>query len=901
MRVRTLQSGTYTFLFTDIESSTARIAAVGNERWAELQDTHRRLLREAFSAHDGVEVGTEGDAFFVAFSRAADALFAAVDGQRAIESYAWPDDTRVRVRIGLHTGEAVVRDRDYVGHDVHRAKRISDAGHGGQILLSQTTSDLVRELLPDGLEITSLGPHRFKDLGEPQPVFQVVAPDLQADFPVLRTLDAAPHNLPVQLTSFVGRTAELDEVRRLLGAHRLVTLTGVGGSGKTRLAIQAAADEIERSPDGVIFCDLSQISDEDAIPSTIARSLGVDKGEIVSIPDTETLRRFLSERRALLVLDNCEHLVDATASLVEDLLTSCRHLRILATSREALEVEGEHTWSVPSLEGAAEGAQLFAERAAAVRGSFTLTDDNADDVRAICQRLDGMPLAIELAAAQIGHLAPHQILQRLDDRFALLTGGRRRVQRQQTLQAAMDWSWDLLDERDRSLLARLTVFQGGCTIESVESVCGEGIDVSRGLRSLVGKSLVVAEDRGESVRYRLLETVRIFAEERLVASGAAESLRTKHRDYFQSWSEHYHSEYGPFRDVEGYRLLESEADNIRAALRWSERQGRNDLVAQLLAWTHPLWAFAHHAEGLRRMSSALDADLAPVDRGRILACIASPRAVTGGDVVGAAREALELLDDAPSPWLYLALIALANQCAIGGIATQNEQLGEEARTFAQRAAAVGDVLHERHGWGVLSQLTLGQVLMMQLRLAEAADAFSNCVRQSAGGPETTYLHVEGLSVVRHIRPDLWNEDLEALLREGRNRLLARRLRGGSLPGPGFFLALEHTEQGAVDDAYDHLAGVIEFLRGIASDLFMRVPITFSAAMAGVLSDWERAARLLAAAMQPGIILSAPGYALYRHWLPRVRAEIDANRARQLRDEGRSMSLDAALAYCLERP
>ena len=885
-----LPAGTVTFLFTDIERSTRTLASLGNERYADALHVHGEILRSAFERHGGVEVGMEGDSFFVAFPRAGDAVNASIDAQRALAS---GDQGAIRVRIGMHTGEALVRGGDYVGHDVHKAKRISDAGHGGQILLSQTTRDIVRGQLPDGVDVKSLGPHRFKDLAEPQPVFQIVAAGLDETFPPLRTLDVRPQNLPVQLTSFVGRTSELDDIRKMLGAHRLVTLTGVGGSGKTRLAVQAAADELDGSPDGVFFCDLSPLSDEDAIVPTIVRGIGLEVGELMSRPTLETVRGYLAERHVLLLLDNCEHLIDAVAALAEDLLRSCPNLRILATSREALEVAGEHTWSVPSLDATADGVQLFVERAASVRGSFALNESNAEDIRAICSRLDGMPLAIELAAAQIAHLAPHQIVTRLDDRFALLTGGRRRVQRQQTLQATMDWSWDLLHERDRSLLARLTVFQGGCTLESAQAICGDGLDVLTGLRSLVSKSLVATDDDGQTIRYRLLETVRIFAEEKLVTSGDAERFRSAHRDYYQRWTEAYHHEVGPFLSSLPGSELEREQDNIRAALRWSETQGRLDLVARILCFTFAQWRF-NYAEGTRRLSAALETDLDPLTRGRLLACFATHQAASAlRTPTLQAKEAIELLGDDSLPWLYLALQTAANGVGIEAIATRDAVLADEAVQLARCCAEVGDRLDP--AWGVYPELTLVTVLLMQLRYAEAAEACVACVRRSESVGQSSYIHQEGLSAIRRIRPDLWTRELDDAHRAGIDAYERANLR---IPP---FVALDLFDEGLVDDAYEVLARVVDQFSGIAPERFFRVPLLYSGIIAAELEDWERAARLFAAAMQPGVLLSAAAYALYVHWLPRIRAELDGDRARALRAEGHAMSLDQALAYALERP
>jgi predicted ATPase len=593
----------------------------------------------------------------------------------------------------------------------------------------------------------------------------------------------------------------------------------------------------------------------------------------------------------LLILDNCEHLVDPVAVLVEDLLEACSGLRILATSREALEVDGERSWSVPSLDITGDGAQLFAERAAAVRGSFTVTEANEPQVRAICERLDGMPLAIELAAAQMSHLGAGQIAERLDERFLLITGGRRRVQRQQTLQATLDWSWDLLDGQDRVLLPRLAVFQGGFALEGAEAVCGGGLDAVAGLRSLVAKSLVVADDRGDSVRYRLLETVRLYAEDKLGDAAEVEDVRTRHRDYYLAWAEAMFDELGPFHPFLG-TLYEVEQDNLRAALRWSEAEGRPDLVAELLLLSNACWMY-HAVEGIRRTEAALRSRIEPTVRGRLLSALSSLE-IGRGDGASAlahAGEALRLLGDESSAWSFTALQTSSLQVGIEAVATHDPTREADAIAFAGRTAQVGQALQA--GWAVGTHLALGHVMMMLLRHMEAAEAYATCIRETPPDRFTTWQPTEGLWVARHICPDEWTESLEAALREGTERCV--RFSGFK----SSHLALDAALRGDIDEAREILLSFYERNRGFAPPLVMRQPIIATGLVAAAFEDWEPAAKLLAAGFAPGIILSASGYALYRHWLPVVRAHVDPQRARQLRDEGRAMSLDEALAYALE--
>jgi predicted ATPase/class 3 adenylate cyclase len=602
---RALPTGTVTFLFTDVERSTQTVADVGDERYAEMQEHHRKLLREAFVAHNGVEVGREGDALFIAFATATDAVSAAIDGQRALSEH-----SDLRVRMGLHTGEALVRDGDYVGHEVHRAKRISDAGHGGQILLSQTTTDLIGSRT----RTKELGAFRLKDLGEPQRISQIVVDGLPTEFPRLRTLDTFRTNLPEQRTSFIGREVETAVIQDYVGANRLVTLTGVGGAGKTRLATHVAAEMIDAFPAGVFFVDLARVTDGDALGGAIASALGIVAQTLGAntIDALDEIIRTLSGEPALVVLDNCEHLIEDVADMADRLLSSCPRLRVIATSREALEIEGEQTYTVPSLAVRQEGddlaspaVALFCDRAIAVRPGFALTAENKDAVAEICARLDGVPLAIELAAAQIGHLSAVEVAERLNDRFKLLTGGRRRIQRQQTLGATLDWSHDLLSDPERVLLRRLAVFPGSFSLDAAESVGRDdiGAPVIAALRTLVRKSLVVADDDGDQTRYRMLETVRLYAEDKLLAAGESALARGRHADHFWAVSQFddFHEVYG----LERSRWCVREGHNVRAALAWSLETDDAERLAHFAIASMPLWA-ASFDEGARWARLAME-------------------------------------------------------------------------------------------------------------------------------------------------------------------------------------------------------------------------------------------------------------------------------------------------------
>lgn len=512
-----LPTGTITFLFTDVEGST--------KLWEQYPDTmrpvltrHDALVEDWVERYDGTVVRPrgEGDSRFAVFVRATDAVVAACAIQQALFSEPWPTSISLRVRVALHTGEADLRDGDYYGSAVNRCARLRSIGHGGQTLLSQVTYELVRDALPEAVRLSALGSHRLKDLQRPEQVFQLLHPALPDNFPPLKSLDALPNNLPMQLTSFIGRQREMAEVKQLLTNSRLLTLTGAGGCGKTRLGLQVSADLLEEYVDGVWLAELAALTDPMLVPQAVASVLSAR--EEPGRQQIETLTDFLKLKSLLLVLDNCEHLVAACAQLATALLRFCPNLWILATSREALGIAGETIWRIPplSLPSAQmaplerliqyEAVRLFIERATAVLPAFTVTNQNAPAVAQVCYRLDGIPLAIELAAARVKVLTVEQIYDRLDNQFRLLTGGSRTaLPRQQTLRGAIDWSYNLLSEAEQALLCRLSVFAGGWTLEAAEAICaGENIDeieVLDLLTYLADKSLVIVEQQSEEVRY----------------------------------------------------------------------------------------------------------------------------------------------------------------------------------------------------------------------------------------------------------------------------------------------------------------------------------------------------------------------------------------------------------------
>ena len=585
-----LPTGTITFFFTDLEGST--------RQWEEQPDAmrsalarHDQLLRQAIASHGGSVFKTSGDAFSVAFQRAPEALAAALEAQLALAAEEWGEPGPLRARMALHTGTAEERDGDYFGPVLNRAARLLAIGHGGQTLLSQTVYDLVRDSLPDGAALRDLGQHRLKDLQRPEQVYQLLHPELSGDFAPLRSLESLPNNLPLQPTSFIGREREIAELRRLLRGTRLLTLTGAAGSGKTRLALQLAAEILEEYPEGVWVVELAALTDPALVPQSVAAAMGLR--ETPGRPLTETLSEALKPRKLLLVLDNCEHVVEACAQLAAALMRACPGVTLLVTSREALGAAGELVWPVPSLStphpgklaapatdriselSQYEAVRLFIDRALLSQPAFSVTNQNAPAVAQICHRLDGIPLAIELAAGRVKVLSVEEIAARLDDRFRLLTGGSRTVMpRHQTLRAAIDWSYDLLLQVERALLRRLSVFAGDWTLKAAEAVCaGEGIEPWEVLElqaHLIDKSLVLTEaGTGGETRYRLLGTIRQYAGDRLMEAGEAGGLRQRHLDWFLALAEQAGPELRGSDQLLWLDRLEEEHDNLRAALEWS--------------------------------------------------------------------------------------------------------------------------------------------------------------------------------------------------------------------------------------------------------------------------------------------------------------------------------------------
>ncbi len=621
-----------TFLFTDLENSTRLWDEFPGEM-RPVMARHDALLKETVESHRGRIVKTTGDGLHAVFESAADAFAAALAGQQAISAESWPEAIgAMKVRMGLHTGESQERDGDFYGSSVNEAAKITGIAHGGQVLLSEVTRLMLRGQLPAEVTLRELGQHRLKGLAAPETVFQLCHPALPAEFPPLQSRSVPKHNLRVPRTSFVGRKQEMEQIMRLLGETQLLTLLGPGGTGKTRLMLQVGAKVIDDFPDGVWLVELAPLTDPDLIPKRVAAALNVQDQPGREL--TDTLLDYFRRKELLLLLDNVEHMVRESAAFADLLLEHCPRLKILVTGREALFIEGETTIQIPSLSlpenghtshdldalHRCEAVQLFVERARAVRPDFSLLPNNASALVEIVRRLDGIPLALELAAARLRMLSVEKIAERLNDRFRLLTGGRRTaLPRQQTLQALIDWSWKLLDEHEQVLLRRLSVFSGGWSLEAAEAICGfaplDRVDVFDGLDQLINKSLVTAAVLSEGEpRYGMLESIRQYAQDRLFEAEEGEGLRDRHAEYFVSFTEMAEDQLPTSGMMIWVGRLRQELDNMRAVVAWT-LESRPEMTLRLVGilrlhqgfWMSPVEAHEWLSEAVARTRGAFEA------------------------------------------------------------------------------------------------------------------------------------------------------------------------------------------------------------------------------------------------------------------------------------------------------
>jgi predicted ATPase/class 3 adenylate cyclase len=627
---QSLPTGTVTFLFTDIEGSTL-LAQKYPGIWETLCKRHQQILQSAMELHNGRVFQMVGDGFCVAFATVGEGLLAAVEAQRRLQQEKW-GEASLKVRMGLHTGSAEVQGTDYQGYlTLAKVQRIMSVAHGGQILVSNACAELLHYELPGGISLRDLREHRLRGLPGLEHLWQVVAAGLQQDFPPLQSHSDVPTNLPAQLTSFVGRIKELEDVKRLLQHTPLLTLIGPGGTGKTRLSIQAAGDLLPQFVDGVWFVELAPIFDPLLVPRTTAIAIGLR--EEPQRPVIDMLCDYLREKRMLILLDNCEHLVEACAQMADKILHTAPHVRILASSREALGIAGEVTYRVPSLGlpdamhlpaiaslGQYEAVKLFIERAVSAVPTFTVTNENAPFVAQICHRLDGIPLALELAAAKLRVLNVEQIARRLDDLFHLLRGGSRTaLAHHQTLRAAIDWSYNLLPLDEQVFFKRLSVFAGGWTLEAAESVCSDASvdrdDVLDLLEHLINKSMVIAEEARHETRYRFLETMRKYASEKLVELGESETLRDKHLEYFLYLAETASPHLIHPDQLEWLARIETDYENLRTALHWSMGRPSAERALRLTGALGFFWNVRDYLlEGIEWMEQVLGRDWDETDK-----------------------------------------------------------------------------------------------------------------------------------------------------------------------------------------------------------------------------------------------------------------------------------------------
>ncbi|MGQ0548739.1 MAG: ATP-binding protein [Armatimonadota bacterium] len=909
------RSGIITFLFTDIEGSTRLLQHLGDSGSVQIFEDHRSLLRATIAEAGGHELQDQGDGFLIAFQTAGDAVRGAVAAQRALAAHPWPHDARLQVRMGLHTGAPMKTREGFVGLDVHRAARICQAGWGGQILISERTRELL-ENLPAGVELRDRGLHRLKDLQRPEHVFQVIHPELTADFPALRSLDPRLTNLPIQLSSFVGRDREIADLKEIVPRTRLITLTGPGGTGKTRLALQVAAELTDGFKDGVWLMEFAAVTEAAAVPRVAASVLNVREQPREAL--ATTLAGALGTRRILLIFDNCEHVVATAAELADALLRFCPNLSVLSTSREPLGVSGETTYPVPSMAvpdldhlpspealPAYEAIRLFVDRATAVLPTFRLSAGNAAAVVQVCMRLDGIPLAVELAAARVKVLSVEEIAKRLDERFRLLVGGSRTAPaRHQTLQAAMDWSYGLLSEAERAVLRRLSVFAGGFTLEAAEGVCdGEGVeaaDLLDLLSHLVDKSLVIADMEDGPPRYRMLETVRQYGRDHLREDGEEWAARERHRDWFLQLAERAEPELRGHQQSDWLDLLEHERDNLRAALEWSLTSANANAALRLAVALLWFWdTRAYFREGRDWLGRALAAPGPIRNRLRGQALIAAGHLAWHQSDY---HEARTLIEEGLGIFTDLGdASGIADSMWFLGLVVSEQGDYAKAVEIYERGLALYRGLGDRRGvleilnWMGFTENARGDV--------ERATALHNdalTLARELEVPRMIAVALRGLGHAASNRGD--RAGARALFEES---LTVFRRIGAKVFYPGVLRRLSGiaVEDGDFERAAALLRESLVYCREQGEKIGMAACLEDLAGLAGRTGRYERVARLVgASAALRGITGDAQTFWTrdgYGPDLALVRETLGASAFDAAMAAGRAMTLEQALDYALE--
>src|SRR5829696_2091597 len=915
-----LPTGTVTFLFTDIEGSTKLWEKSPRSMQIALT-RHDALLWEAIEGHGGFVFKTVGDAFCAVFPTALGAPKSALAAQRGLFSEAWGDEIgALRARMALHTGTTHERDGDYFGPPVNRVARLLSAGHGGQILLSSSTQELVRDHLPPETHLRDLGERRLKDLSRPERIFQLTAPDLPSEFPPMKTLETHTNNLPLQATPLIGREREVEAVCGLLRSPetRLLTLLGPGGTGKTRVGLQVAAELVDDFEDGVFFVPIAAITDPTLVAPTIARALGLSEGG--ARPAEELLEGYLRDRQMLLLLDNFEQILEA-APVVDRLLSTADDLKILATSRTPLGLYGEYEFPIPPLSlpdpdslqplenlTEYEAIRLFVERAQAVKPDFALTKENAPVVVEICARLDGLPLAIELAAARIKLLPPRLLLDRLGNRLKLLTGGARNLpERQRTLRNAIEWSYELLDEGEKMLFGRLGVFSSGATLEAMEAVCDtEGdlpTDVFEGASSLLDKGLLRQEEgAGGEPRFVMLETIHEFANAKLEGSGEAEAVRRAHAEYFLALAEEAEPMLWGAEDAEWLDRLAQEHDNMRAALSWAMEHGEATLALRVSGALRWFWYMeGYYGEGRRWLEAALGKDWGAA------AAEARARALEGvgwlassqGDLdraQGAAKEGLKLSTEAG-----LGKVIVADFQNVLGDAARHRGDYERAAELLEKSLALHKTVKDTRGvaWS-LGDLANVASDRGSYERARALYEEGLVLSRELGGAELlgAYLISLGDEYLLEGNPERATE-----LNEEAAELYRGRGRKGVLQVALNNLGWSALIRGDRQKAEALHEECLVLCRELGDKLIGAESIEGFACAAGAVGAAERAARLFGAAEAlreaTGNQQAARAHALRAPYLAAARAQVDEATWSAAWEMGRYMEFEDAVVYALE--